>query len=81
MAVSKEILLPNELGEDSESMVILWYKDPGDSFQEGETLVEIQTEKVAYEVPAPFSGTLREIKVNRGETAKVGDVIALAEQN
>lgn len=79
MSTLREIQLPKELGENSESMVVLWHKDIGDSFEEGETLVEVQTEKVAFEVAAPFSGKLKEIKVNRGETAKVGDVIAIAE--
>lgn len=78
MAAEKEILLPEELGENAESLIVLWYKEPGDSFEKGETMVEVQTEKVAFEVPAPFSGILKEIKVQRGETAKVGQVIAIA---
>ena len=80
MAKLKEIVLPEALGEDAESSVVLWYKEIGESFEEGETLVEVQTEKVAFEVPAPFSGTLIEIKVKRGETAKTGAVIAMAEK-
>tara|TARA_R110000744_G_scaffold145866_2_gene258567 strand:+ start:4342 stop:4587 length:246 start_codon:yes stop_codon:yes gene_type:complete len=80
MAKLKEIVLPEALGEGAESSVVLWYKDIGESFEEGETLVEVQTEKVAFEVPAPFSGTLIEIKVKRGETAKTGAVIAMAEK-
>ena len=51
---------------------------PGDSFEKGETIVEVQTEKVSFEVPAPFSGVLSEIKTKRGETAKTGQVIAMA---
>ena len=80
MTKLKEIVLPEALGEDTESSVVLWYKEIGESFEEGETLVEVQTEKVAFEVPAPFSGTLIEIKVKRGETAKTGAVIAMAEK-
>jgi len=72
------IVLPEELGKDTESLIVLWYKETGDSFEEGETLVEVQTEKVAFEVPAPFSGVLSEIKIKRGETAKTGQVIAMA---
>ena len=78
MSALKEIVLPKELGEGVESVIVLWYKEIGDTFEEGETLVEIQTEKVAFEVPAPFSGTLKEIKIKRGETAIVGQVIATA---
>jgi pyruvate/2-oxoglutarate dehydrogenase complex dihydrolipoamide acyltransferase (E2) component len=78
MANLHEIVVPEELGKDKESLIVLWYKEPGDSFEKGEILVEVQTEKVAFEVPAPFSGILSEIKVHRGETASVGQVIALA---
>jgi len=78
MAELKNIVLPEELGEGTESSIVMWYKEPEDTFEEGETLVEVQTEKVAFEVPAPFSGTLSEIKVKRGETATVGQVIATA---
>ena len=74
----KEILLPGELGKESESSVVMWLKDVGDSFKEGETLVEVQTGKTTFEVPAPFSGTLKEIRVKRGESAATGDVIATA---
>ena len=81
MSQLKEIVLPKELGEDAESSIVLWYKEPGDTFEEGETLVELLTEKVAFEVPAPFSGTLSEIKVKRGETAKVGQIVATAQVN
>jgi pyruvate/2-oxoglutarate dehydrogenase complex dihydrolipoamide acyltransferase (E2) component len=79
MSELKEIKLPKELGEGNESLVVMWFKEPGESFEEGETLVEVQTDKVAFEVPAPFSGVLSEIKVKRGETAKVGQVMATAE--
>ncbi|WP_223170281.1 biotin/lipoyl-containing protein [Maribacter aquimaris] len=79
MEKMNEIVLPKELGEDAESSVVLWYKEIGDAFEKDETLLEVQTEKVTFEVPAPFSGILKEIKVHRGETAKTGDVIALAE--
>ena len=79
MAELKEILLPEELGEGAESSMVLWFKEIGESFEEGETLVEVQTEKATFEVAAPFSGVLSEIKVKRGESAKVGQVIAMAE--
>jgi pyruvate/2-oxoglutarate dehydrogenase complex dihydrolipoamide acyltransferase (E2) component len=74
----QQIVLPEELGKDKESLIVLWYKELGDSFEKGETIVEVQTEKVSFEVPAPFSGVLSEIKTKRGETAKTGQVIAMA---
>ena len=80
MANLKEIVLPEALREDAESSVVLRYKEIGESFEMGETLVEVQTEKVAYEVPASFSGTLIEIKVKSGKTAKTSAVIAIDEK-
>jgi len=76
MSQLKEIILPKEL---EESIVVLWYKELGEFFEEEETLVEVQTEKVTFEVPAPFSGVLSEIKVKRGETATGGEIIATAQ--
>ncbi|REE82790.1 biotin-dependent enzyme [Lutibacter oceani] len=74
----REIVLPKELGETVESLIVFWNKDSGDTFEKDELLLEVQTDKVAYEVPAPFSGVLYEVKVKRGETAKGGQVIATA---
>ncbi len=78
MAGLTDIPLPPELGPEAECVIVLWYKEPGEAFREGETLVEVQTGKVAYEVAAPFSGTLSEIRVGRGETAVTGQTIATA---
>ena len=68
------------MGEDTESSVVLRYKEIGDFFEKGETFVEVQTEKVTFEVPASFSGTLIEIKVKSGKTAKTRAVIPIAEK-
>ncbi len=78
MSENREIVLPEGLGEGIDSLVVLWFKQPGDHFEKEETLVEVQSEKATFDVPAPFSGTLKEIKVDRGQTAKVGQVIATA---
>lgn len=74
----KEIIIPREAGKESESLIVMWHKKPGESFSEGETLVEIQTDKATMEVPAQFAGVIKEIKVARGGTAKTGQVIAIA---
>ena len=68
------------LRENAESSVVLRYKEIGESFEMGETFVEVQTEKVTFEVPASFSGTLIEIKVKSGKTAKTSAVIAIDEK-
>ncbi len=73
-----DIVLPAEVGEGAESLVVMWYKEPGDAFEENEILVEVQTDKAIFEMPAEFNGVLTEILVNRGEVAAVGQVMAKA---
>ncbi len=71
-----EIEMP-AMGESvSEGTILEWAKAPGDSIEEGETIVEISTDKVDAEVPAPASGTLTEALAEAGDTVTVGQVIA-----
>jgi multifunctional 2-oxoglutarate metabolism enzyme len=71
-----EIVMP-AMGESvSEGVVLEWAKQVGDSVDADETIVEISTDKVDAEVPAPASGTVTEILVEPGETVTVGQVIA-----
>jgi pyruvate/2-oxoglutarate dehydrogenase complex dihydrolipoamide acyltransferase (E2) component len=63
-----------------EATIAKWYKQAGEVFAEGEPVYSIETDKVAYDVEAPFSGRLLEIKVPEGEVAAVGQTVALAEQ-
>jgi len=72
-----DILMP-QLGETvSEGKIIRWFKDTGDEVKPGENLFEIETDKVSMEVPAISAGTLSEIRVPAGESAKVGAVVAV----
>lgn len=71
-----EIRMP-QLGESvTEGTIGRWLKRPGDSVAKYEPLVEIITDKVDTEVPAPVTGTVLEILVPEGATAPVGTVIA-----
>ena len=63
-----------------EATITAWYKKPGESFQKGEPLYDIETEKVAMEVEAPCNGVLMDIKVLAGESAAVGDVVCAIDQ-
>src|SRR3954454_12070517 len=66
-----------QMGESvSEGVVLEWRKQPGDAVAADETIVEISTDKVDAEVPAPASGTLEEVLVQAGETVTVGQVLA-----
>ena len=55
-----------------EATIVKWYKQPGESFKAGETLYEIETEKVNQEIAAPSNGTMIGIHAHEGEIVKVG---------
>jgi 2-oxoisovalerate dehydrogenase E2 component (dihydrolipoyl transacylase) len=74
--MATEIKMP-QLGESvTEGTVGRWLKQPGDPVAKYEPLLEVITDKVDSEVPAPLAGTLLEILVPEGETVRVGTVIA-----
>src|SRR3954471_15111566 len=71
-----DVVMP-AMGESvSEGVILEWSKQPGDAVQADETIVEISTDKVDAEVPAPVSGTVAEILAEAGDTVNVGQVIA-----
>jgi 2-oxoglutarate decarboxylase len=71
-----DIVMP-AMGESvSEGIVLEWHKQPGDAIAADETIVEISTDKVDAEVPAPAAGVMGEILAQAGETVNVGQVIA-----
>ncbi|MEA2132729.1 MAG: hypothetical protein QOC68_638, partial [Solirubrobacteraceae bacterium] len=70
-----EITMP-AMGESvSEGVILEWAKQPGDQVEEDETIVEISTDKVDAEVPAPAAGVMGEILAQPGDTVTVGQVI------
>ena len=72
-----EVVMP-KMGESiMEGTVIEWSKNIGDYVEQDETLLEIATDKVDSEVPAPESGYLVEILAEAGETIEVGQPIAI----
>src|SRR5215216_6147627 len=72
-----DVLMP-QLGETvAEGKITKWFKAAGDAVKPGDNLFEIETDKVSMEVPSITTGTLAEIKVQAGETALVGAVVAL----
>lgn len=73
----KEVILP-ELGEGIENASItFWYYKEGDTVKEKEDLVELSTDKVAFNLPSPASGLLTQILLKEGDVARVGEVIAI----
>ena len=72
-----EVIMPR-MGETvDEGTVNEWFKQVGDAVAAGEPLLEIGTDKVDTEIPAPASGILSEIRVPQGQTVPVATVIAV----
>jgi 2-oxoglutarate dehydrogenase E2 component (dihydrolipoamide succinyltransferase) len=75
-----ELKVP-EVGESvTEVQIGAWLKREGDGIASDEALVEIESDKATVEVPAPTSGVVSKILKQAGETAEVGEVIALLEE-
>ena len=64
----------------ADATLVNWNKKPGDSVREGENLVDLETDKVVLEMPAPVSGVLKEITAQDGTTVTGGDIIAYIEE-
>lgn len=73
--MSTEVRVPT-LGESvTEATIGQWFKKVGDAVTADEPIVELETDKVTIEVPAPASGVLEAISANEGETVEVGALI------
>jgi 2-oxoglutarate dehydrogenase E2 component (dihydrolipoamide succinyltransferase) len=71
-----DMVMP-QMGESiAEGTILKWLKKVGDKIERDETILEISTDKVDSEIPAPASGVLAEIVVEEGKTVGVGTVIA-----
>jgi pyruvate/2-oxoglutarate dehydrogenase complex dihydrolipoamide acyltransferase (E2) component len=76
-----EIKVPEAGFGVTEAVILEWKKKIGEKVQEGETLVIVETDKVAVEIPALATGVLIEIRFKKGESAPVGGVLGIiAEQ-
>ena len=70
-----------QLGETvTEGTVAQWLKKPGDAVEKYEAFVEVSTDKVNAEVPAPVTGVIRELIVQEGETVPTGAPIAIIDE-
>ncbi|WP_345797545.1 2-oxoglutarate dehydrogenase complex dihydrolipoyllysine-residue succinyltransferase [Castellaniella sp. MT123] len=75
MAIT-EVLVPQLSESISEATLLNWKKQPGEAVQADEILIEVETDKVVLEVPAPASGVLAEIVKGDGSTVVAGEVLA-----
>jgi 2-oxoglutarate dehydrogenase E2 component (dihydrolipoamide succinyltransferase) len=77
----KEMVMP-KMGESvMEGTILNWLKQVGDKIAQDESVLEVATDKVDTEVPAPFAGTLKQILAEKGKVVAVGSPIALVETN
>ena len=75
--MSEKILVPT-LGESvTEATVSKWLKNQGEKVSADEPVVELETDKVNVEVPAPSNGVLERISVKEGETVNVGALLGM----
>lgn len=75
-----EIRVPQLPESVTDATLIGWHKKPGEAVARDENLVDLETDKVVLEVPAPASGTLSEIKIKDGTTVTSGELLALLEE-
>lgn len=79
--MTTEVKVPALPESVSDGVVAGWHKQPGDTIQRDEALVDIETDKVVLEVPAPQDGVLEKILFREGETVTADQVIGLIGAN
>ncbi|MBT8047504.1 MAG: dihydrolipoyllysine-residue succinyltransferase [Xanthomonadales bacterium] len=78
MTIQVKVPVLPESVEDA--TIAAWHKKPGDTIRRDENLVDLETDKVVLEVPAPADGTVQEIRAEEGETVNSDQVIAIIEE-
>jgi len=78
--MSIEIKVPQLPESVSDATLITWHKKVGDAVARDENLVDLETDKVVLEVPAPLGGVLTEVRAKDGAIVKTGDVLAVIEE-
>jgi len=75
-----EVRVPQLPESVADATLVAWHKKPGDAVSRDENLVDLETDKVVLEVPAPAGGVIRELKVQNGATVTSGQVLALLDE-
>ncbi|MCH8944482.1 MAG: 2-oxoglutarate dehydrogenase complex dihydrolipoyllysine-residue succinyltransferase [Proteobacteria bacterium] len=75
-----EIKVPQLPESVSDATLIAWHKNAGEAVARDENLVDLETDKVVLEVPAPATGTIAKILIENGATVVAGDVLAILEE-
>lgn len=74
-----EIKVPQLPESVTDATLVSWHKKPGEAVSRDENLVDLETDKVVLEVPAPSAGVIKELKVENGATVTSGQVLAILE--
>ena len=78
MTIEVKVPVLPESVEDA--TIASWHKQPGDTVRRDENLVDLETDKVVLEVPAPADGVVKELRAGQGDTVHSDDVIAVIEE-
>jgi 2-oxoglutarate dehydrogenase E2 component (dihydrolipoamide succinyltransferase) len=75
-----EVRVPQLPESVADATLVTWHKKPGDAVARDENLVDLETDKVVLEVPAPVAGVLKEIRLAAGTTVTSGQILAIIEE-
>jgi 2-oxoglutarate dehydrogenase E2 component (dihydrolipoamide succinyltransferase) len=75
-----EVRVPQLPESVADATLVAWHKKPGDAVSRDENLVDLETDKVVLEVPAPAAGVIKELKAQNGATVTSGQLLALLEE-
>jgi 2-oxoglutarate dehydrogenase E2 component (dihydrolipoamide succinyltransferase) len=75
-----EVRVPQLPESVADATLVSWHKKPGDAVARDENLVDLETDKVVLEVPAPVAGVLKEIRLTDGTTVTSGQLLAVIEE-
>lgn len=78
----KEFLLKTpDLGDTEKIELVRWLRKVGDSVVKGDEMIELVTDKAAFPVESPYSGTLKKIIMEEGSVVKKGDILGIMDIN
>jgi 2-oxoglutarate dehydrogenase E2 component (dihydrolipoamide succinyltransferase) len=78
--MTTEIRVPQLPESVADATLVAWHKQPGETVSRDENLADLETDKVVLEVPAPFNGVIKELKVQGGATVTSGQLLALLDE-
>ena len=77
--MSIEVKVPPLPESVTDATLVTWHRKAGETVRRDENLVDLETDKVVLEVPAPANGVLKEIRMEDGSTVTSGEVLAVIE--